>query len=157
MHPIPWLRRRPALLLTLIAVTGLTAMVLHREFQPSIPTTDVAAVASIEVHLTAQPPEPTTENGQAATRMRIADRTQIQAVLDVFSRAERGSEHKCGASGTVTIYRADGGSEVLDILPGHDPAFYEYRYAGRINRVERVGFLSALQALGVGRVKLASP
>ena len=70
-------------------------------------------------------------------------------MLDVLGRAERASEHKCASTGSIEIAREDGAVECLSILPGHNSEFYEYRYRGRINRVDRRPFIQALKAMGL--------
>ena len=56
-----------------------------------------------------------------------------------------------------TPFQKDGSVEELGILPGHDSAYYEYRYGSRINRVEREPFLAALKAIGVRQILLSPP
>jgi hypothetical protein len=70
-------------------------------------------------------------------------------LLEVLREAKRAGEHKCGSTGSITITRKDGGIEIFEILPGHNCEYYEYRYRGRINRVDRRRFIQALQSMGL--------
>ena len=96
------------------------------------------------------------QNGQEEARVTARNPANVAGLLAVLQTAERASEHKCGAIGTITIRKLDGSVNVLHILPGHDPRYYEYRYDGRINRVDRESFLEALQAFGVNQISIES-
>jgi hypothetical protein len=135
------------------------ALVLQWWFLPSIPGVSADEVKAIEVHLVRfhQINESDPNNRQIEARLKTTDPAKIQALLDVFKGAERASDHKCGNSGTIRIIQKDGSVEELGILPGHDSAYYEYRYGSRINRVEREPFLAALKAIGVRQILLSPP
>ena len=154
-----WLRRHPLLVVAATAFLVTAAIGLNWWYWPSVPTASVEKVQSIEIYL--MPVEISDgidlNRGQDEVRVTITDSAQIGAFLDLFRAAEQVSEHKCGASGTITIRRKDGATEEIGILPGHDPAYYEYRYGGRINRVNRESLLAALRAVGIRQVKLAPP
>ena len=81
----------------------------------------------------------------------------IQRFLDVFKTAKRGSEHNCGSYADIVIQLADGSTEILSILPGHDDRYYEYRFESRISKVDRSRFLEALAAMGISDVKTEPP
>ncbi len=120
--------------------------IAHWWWWPSIPTTRVERVESIEVNLW-----PPMQGGQSQKNATVTttDRTAIAALLEVLREAKRAGEHKCGSIGSITITRKDGGIEIFEILPGHNSEYYEYRYRGRINRVDRRRFIQALQSIGL--------
>jgi hypothetical protein len=126
-------------------------------FLPSVPELSADRVESIEVHLDRCENPEVPDNQQKEATVKTTDPAAIQALLKVFQTAERASEHKCASSGTLTIHKRNGSVETLGILPGHDPAYYEYRYGSRINRVDRQQFLAALNAIGVTQIKESPP
>lgn len=132
---------------------------LHWWFLPSRPTGSPDEVTRIDVRLypyevnTYRPPG----YAQKEAEVSITDEDQIRALLEVFDTAKRASEHHCASSGSITIHKKNGSVETVEILPGHDPAFYEYRMGNRINRVDRDQLLAALKAAGIEGVKTEPP
>jgi hypothetical protein len=126
-------------------------------YLPSVPELSADRVEFIEVHLERCDNPDIPDNQQKETTVSTAHPQQIQALLDVFQTAKRTSDHKCGSSGTLTIHKRNGSVQTLGILPGHDPACYEYRYGTRINQVDRPPFLAALKAIGVDQIKESPP
>jgi len=124
---------------------------------PSVPELSADRVESIEVHLDRWENREIPDNQQKEATVKTDDPQRIQALLDVFQTAKRASEHKCASSGTLTIHKRHGSVETMGILPGHDSAYYEYRYGTRINRVNRQQFLAALKAIGVQQIKESPP
>lgn len=130
---------------------------LHWRHLPSRPSTDANELAAIEMRL--EQIDVPNSNGLSQERPveRVTEDKAKEQLLDVFKYAERASEHTCGSCGQLTIVLKNGSRQELFILPGHDPAWYEYRYGPRINRVDRERFLAALRAVGVSSVKLKPP
>jgi hypothetical protein len=126
--------------------------------RPPVPTTDPAAVAAVEVRLR-RPTGDETEPGQLQQEARVSttDPELVRLVLAVLTRARPGPDHKCPGSGSITIRRRDGVRETVDIVCGYDPAYYEYRYLGRLYRMPRELFLNALRALGLVEVRVLPP
>jgi len=156
MPVIRWIRRHPIICIVLVVLAIPIGLGLDWYYLPNRPTTSVAKVESVEVHLHRFNVD---EPGrlQVDTRVSTTDSEQIRALLDVFRGAKRAESHNCGASGTITMRRKDDTSEEVHILPGHDEVYYEYWYHSRINRVDRQAFLSALAAMGVHGVKILAP
>jgi hypothetical protein len=157
MRILRWARKHLVLLVLAATVLVPVTLGLHWWYWPSVPTLVADEVQSIEVHLLPFPKGYDADNCQDEARVTITAPAQIGALLDVFRTAERASEHKCPNSGTITIRTKSGDTEELGILPGHNSAYYEYRYGNRINRVDRGRFVAALKAIGVSRVKLSPP
>jgi hypothetical protein len=138
---VRWLGRHPGLVVLSLVVLVPLALGLDWWFLPNRPTLNAGKVESITVTLPKYDPNPGYPgHGQEAATITTDDPALIQPLLDVFRRAKRGEEHKCGSSGTITIRRKDGDVEELHILPGHDERYYEYRFGGRMNRVSREPF-----------------
>ena len=69
-----------------------------------------------------------------------------------YVHLQRASGHKCGGSGTITIRTKEGEVEAIRFLRGHHAKNYEYRYSGRINRVNRIVFMDALKVVGLTQI-----
>jgi hypothetical protein len=155
---VRWLGRHPALLVVSVVVLVPLGLGLDWWFLPNRPTRNARNVESVTITLRKSDPRPEYPGyEQEPAEVTTADPALIHPLLDVFRRARRGEEHKCGSSGTITIRRTDGGVEELRILAGHDERYYEYRMGSRINRVPREPFLAALRAMGLNRVKTVPP
>ena len=157
MGMLRWLRRHPILVIIVVVALIPITLGVHWWFWPSIPDVSMDEVASVEVHLIAWQNDDDPDNRQIEAKVATTDPDKIKALFSVLSGASRASEHKCGDSGTITIRRKDGETEELGILPGHKREFYEYRFDGRINRVDRERFLAAMKGIGVQQIKLSSP
>jgi hypothetical protein len=153
MHFFRW---RYLLYLFLAALGVAIGCGLDWWFFPSVPTTSLDAVDSVEITLLPLliPRKNLPDGGTKQIQIKTTDRSRIATLLKVFHGAQRASEHKCGSIGTLTIRTRSGRTEQLEILAGHDSANWEYRYAGRINRVDRESFLAALEGIGVERIFL---
>ena len=138
-----------------LLVAGLGMYGLYR---PPVPTTDPAAVAAVEVHLR-RPTGDETEPGQLQKEARVSttDPELVRLVLSTLTGARPGPDHRCPSSGSITVRRRDGVRETIDLVCGYDPAFYEYRYLGRLYRMPRDLFLNALRGLGLDEVRVLPP
>ena len=150
-----WLKGRPILVVLLVCgaliVAVPSAFGLHWWFWPSVPTVAAEDVDSIDVYIYS------TKTGQKETRVTTSNAADVESLLAVLQTARRASDHKCSDIGTITIKSRDGTESVLRILPGHNPSYYEFRYDGRINRVDRGTFLEALQVIGVQQISVEPP
>jgi hypothetical protein len=154
---LAWIGRHPILLSAAIAVLVVLALGLHWWYWPNHPTLDAEKVESIEVRLWAFPNHLPPECHQDAAEITTSDPSMIRGFLDTFRSAHRASEHGCVNSGTVRVLLKDGTAEEFAILPGHEEAYYEYRFDGKINRIDREPFLAALRAIGFRKIKLMPP
>ncbi|HEV3144199.1 MAG TPA: hypothetical protein VGZ47_09970, partial [Gemmataceae bacterium] len=121
-----WKRIIAAIAIFLILVGGGVGYCVYWWYWPSVPSASPDQVASVEV-LLIEDGYKDKPNYQKGATITTTDPAQIRALLDVFSGAERASEHKCGDSGVITIRTKDGRVEKFGILPGHNEAYYEYR------------------------------
>jgi hypothetical protein len=86
----------------------------------------------------------------------IPNGTISESLLIAFRNAHAGDEHRCAEIGKIEIHYRDGNTDILDILPGHSPAAYEFRYAGGLYRMSRRRFLQAMEAGGIDPSLLVS-
>jgi hypothetical protein len=77
-------------------------------------------------------------------------------VVTVLQSGAETRDHKCGSRGVITLRRSFGLPAELRFLPGHDPDWYEFRYARRVYRVPRADFVTAMRRVGV-EVPLKGP
>jgi hypothetical protein len=63
-------------------------------------------------------------------------------------------DHACGDIGSFTIRYANGKTDTLAVLPGHDLTGYEFRYGKGLYRVPRDRFYQVLQDAGVDTTKM---
>lgn len=62
---------------------------------------------------------------------------------------------KCGDIGTLKIRYANGTTDTLELLPGHDSASYEFRFGNGLYRLPRERFFHVLRDVGVDTKKLS--
>jgi len=147
-----------ALGLIVVALLAATAAWLAwSPFGTVVPEVSTAEVEAIEVYLFPYPKDLPPGVGQDEAQVSTADPAAVAELLGVFRSARRATEHKCGHVGTITLRKRDGQAEELHILPGHDRRYYEYRYRGEINRMDRERFLDALRRIGVKDIKVKPP
>lgn len=87
--------------------------------------------------------------GPEQTIARSNDLDAISAFLGALRRAKESGDHKCASTARVLIRRKQEPTIDIELLPGHDPRFYEYRHDGHIYRTPRPGMLAALKRLGL--------
>jgi hypothetical protein len=147
----------PGTLFFTTAVGGLllAGLGLYGLYRPPVPTTDPAAVAAVEVRL-ARPTGDETEPGQLQKKARVTatDPEIVRLLLAALAQGRQVPDDRCPSTGSITIRRRDGVRETIDIGCGYQPAFYEYRYLGRVYRMPRDLFLNALRAQGLDEVRV---
>lgn len=83
----------------------------------------------------------------------IADQKIIEELLTVLSGAKSCSEHKCSSIGDIAFLSKEN-VRVLEVLPGHDPSKYEFRFEGGIYKLSRDAYIDALVAAGIDHVDI---
>jgi hypothetical protein len=99
---------------------------------------DVVAVHWERIRLGAPRPE-----DRASSR----DGQAIMRLVKVLRSAEGGTPHRCMRRSELRLETAFG-SLTLDLLPGHDPAYYEFRALSWVFRVDRAALSGALEGVG---------
>jgi hypothetical protein len=79
----------------------------------------------------------------------IAHDQACSSLLWLLRSARRGSDHKCAAIGTFTIRYANDKVDTLAVLPGHNPARYEFRFGGGLYCVPREQLFQVLRDAGI--------
>jgi hypothetical protein len=106
---------------------------------------DFARAESIEIR-------PLEMEGAVPAPVQSTDRGAIRSLLQLIGTAKPAREHECAPVARVTISGKSGDIAILDILPGHDAGFYEFRRNHQIYRVPRPDFLVAMKKLGIENV-----
>src|SRR5919201_2476309 len=124
-------------------IVGVLLLAWAARIPPRLDSLDAASVQSVEVRFGPIP--------QVQTRppIRSTDQDAIAALVEVIRSAEETRDHRWGPQGTIVIRVPLGKPLVLEILPGHQGAYYEYRYGRKIYRVARPAILEAMRKLGV--------
>ena len=145
-------RRWILLIVTTVFCSGVFIAYWWSGGQP--PVFHVNEIAEIEVHLSNM------EDRQAAAEIATRDPVKIESVLTALAKGRMTQDHKCGASGNITLHRTDGEKVSIGILSGHHAEFYEFRVyplngsGYRIYRTEREPFLHAMAELGLTKLVL---
>jgi len=84
----------------------------------------------------------------------ITNGTACASVLSILHSARFRMDHKCADIGSLIIHYTNGKTDSLRLLPGHDPARYEFRHRGRLYRLDRERFYKALRTAGVDTSKV---
>ena len=100
-------------------------------------------------------PSSATAHWRSAPVVQTSDPVAFGPLLAILDAATPSKDHKCEDVGEIRLLLENGTDPAaLRILPGHDPAYYEFRYEQRLYRVERTAFVEALRRLGVPAVPL---
>jgi len=102
-------------------------------------------VLRIEAVLHAMGPEDDAERPTFTTEKE----STIAALLASFQTSRRTMDHRCLSVATLRIVHRTGPVDELEILPGHDSQYYEYRYNGKLYRVPRQEFVRACELIGI--------
>lgn len=75
------------------------------------------------------------------------DKEPIESLVAVLKKATPASDHRCAPRWRLTL--TSEADVVLDMLPGHDDAKYEFRFNNRLYGVSRPEFIQAMQRIGL--------
>ena len=78
----------------------------------------------------------------------VSDPTAITSMLETFSTAKSRLDHKCGSIGTISFI-SKSGVTTLNVLPGHNPEWYEFRLLGKLYKLDRARYIDSLVATGI--------
>ena len=79
----------------------------------------------------------------------ITGRQHVARIVDVLTAAKPTPEHRCLHDIDLAVVYANGTRVQLHPLPGHDPAFYEFRTSYGIFQIDRTQFFTVLSEAGV--------
>jgi hypothetical protein len=128
-----------ATVVVIAAAVVIAAMVMIR------PGPDLNGMYPIQIVLIVR----SLDTGEEVLRAIVHDPKSCEGILTVLRGGRAGTDHKCASNGSLTIGYADGASDTLDLLAGHDDSRYEFRFGMGLYRVPRARFLDALKAAGV--------
>jgi len=107
--------------------------------------TDIGEVQSVEIQLWA----PLDGKSKTLYEGSFANTEQLSALKQLFM--EEGlshSDHKCASLGHFKFVTSEG-IKTIEILPGHDEDYYEFRYDKKAYRIDRGKYISALKKLSI--------
>lgn len=76
----------------------------------------------------------------------------VRNVLDTLMAASQHPNHKCSAVGTLSLRLKSGRRVEVELLRGHEPTAYEFRFQDVLYRVPRDRLSDALRPVGVARL-----
>jgi ferredoxin len=84
----------------------------------------------------------------------ITSQAACASLLALLRSARDHTDHQCADIGTMQIHYANGLTDTLTLLPGHDPARYEFRFARGAYHVPRDRFYQVLRDAGIDTTKV---
>lgn len=112
--------------------------------RPALLDIEAGTIRAVDVEVSSLTPE-----GGGSPQGGTTDPEAIAALVAVLRGGEERQDHKCGASWAITLKRSFGTPVKVEFLPGHDEAWYEFRYERKAYRVPRAAFIAATQRTGV--------
>jgi hypothetical protein len=101
------------------------------------------------------PDGPSALDDQPSVQASITNKPACESLLVLLRSARLRMDHKCGNIGMLKIRYANGKTDTLRLLPGHDPAGYEFRLGIWLYRLPRERFFQVLRDAGVDTTKLS--
>ena len=135
----------------LLVIAALIVLGIGYYFYKRTPKFNGTEVSSIEIKMFA--PRNALDS-ELLVEASLTDPSACAAVFNFLKSARRRQNHKCGSIGTFEIQYADGKMDVLSILPGHDPAGYEFRFDKGLYQLPREEFFQTLRDAGVDSSKM---
>jgi|ERR1041384_251196 hypothetical protein len=84
----------------------------------------------------------------------ITSAPDCASLFRLLRSAGRQEDHKCDDIGSFTIRYANGKTDALQFLPGHDPTGYEFRFGEKLYRLPRERLYQVLRDAGVDTAKI---
>ncbi|MES2981758.1 MAG: hypothetical protein V4727_05530 [Verrucomicrobiota bacterium] len=142
-------RRFPSRRLLIIVALVVIGLVVY--FYKRTPDFSGSKVSAIEIKMY----EPIgSMNRELLVEASLKDPSACASVFNFLSSAHRGSDHKCASIGSFEVHYADGKTDILSFLPGHDPEAYEFRFDGGLYLLPREQFFQTLRDAGVDSSKM---
>ena len=141
------------LLLAIIA-----ARIGYLKWYSQSPHLDGAAVSSIEIEVDGPIRSENTDcedqDIMDMEHMKMTNATDCADLLALLNSARPREEHKCGEKGLIALHYVNGSTTILMILPGHDPAGYEFRSTYGLFGFSRERFFQILRHAGLDTSKV---
>jgi len=91
--------------------------------------------------------------GQQPIPKTTTNKARIDEFLHAMDDSVPTSDHKC-AGRAVVFLKSAAREYKVEVLPGPNELFYEFRYEGKIYKVDRRRFSKALEEIGIAPVPL---
>jgi len=92
---------------------------------------------------------PSPDGKRPAASFNVTEPKSVNAILGILWQGVEQTDHKCADIGQAKITFADEQTVTIEILPGHETEYYEFRYQRKNHRVPRNAFLAALEKAGI--------
>ena len=110
--------------------------------------------AATSIDITMRSPRSQTAESKVLVQLRITKEPACAALFALLRSARLRMDHKCADIGTFTVRYANGKTDTLAVLPGHDPTGYEFRFGGSLYRLPRERLYQVLRDAGVDTTKM---
>ncbi len=116
-----------------------------------------SGAVAVSMELAMWPPDgPSALDDQPSVQASITNTPACESLLVLLRSARlRMDLCKCGDIGTLKIRYANGTTDTLELLPGHDSASYEFRFGNGLYRLSRERFFQVLRDVGVDTAKIS--
>ena len=141
------MKRGPPIVLVLI-LTAITIFLYatrrHPSHRASVQSINPSRVLKLRFEIDVDPVNSRIVSAETASH------DHIQSLLQVLRERTETEPHACVAVGRLTFDLAGGNAITLEILPGHDDKFLEYRdVRGHYYRINRSAFAAAISQVGI--------
>jgi hypothetical protein len=121
-------------------------------FYPRAPHFSGSTATSIDIKMRS-PDSPTAES-KVLMQATIANAPACSSLFALLCSARLRMDHKCADIGSFTVRFANGRTDTLAVLPGHDLTGYEFRFGGWLYRLPRERLYQVLRDAGVNTTKM---
>jgi hypothetical protein len=125
---------------------------LYLYFRLRAPHFSGSDATSIDINM--RSPDSPTADSKVLVQASITNGPACESLLALLRSADFRMDHKCADIGLFTIRYANGRTDTLAVLPGHDPTGYEFRYGGWLYRLPRERLYQVLRDAGVDTTKM---
>src|SRR6185436_6489033 len=110
--------------------------------------------APTSIDFTMQSPDSPGVESKVLVQASITGAPACASLFALLRSARFRMDHKCADIGSFTVRYANGKTDTLSVLPGHDPTGYEFRFGGWLYRLPRERLYQVLREAGVDTTKM---
>ena len=110
--------------------------------------------AATSIDITMRSPRSPFAESKILVQASITDGPACASLFALLRSARFRMDHKCAAIGSFTVRYADGRTDTLAVLPGHNPTGYEFRFGGWLYRLPKERLYQVLRDAGVDTTKM---
>ena len=100
-----------------------------------------------------EPDSPEAES-KVLVQTTVTDGSSCASLFELLRSARSHEDHKCADIGSFTVRYANGKTDTLAVLPGHDPTRYEFRLSGHMYQISRESLFQVFQDAGIDTTKV---